>query len=311
MDSVFETVSHNKAFPAKIFMTQISRCAFHWHYDYEIILILKGTVTVYCGAEPTTLSAGDLFLFNTKSVHGIQRTAENNLLLCLQFAPELTGSSLDLQQFYHHFYLNSTDSVYTPRLPYQYFRTNLVKLALTNQAAKDTTSLRTYSLLLSFLADIIDHVQYDIRRTALSQNEDTTNDFCNNILSYIDHNLQSSNLAQDLCRNFGMSEKSLYRYLKTTLGLSFKELYDIVRVEKACALLQENKKSISIIWELCGFSSEVSFYRNFKKQMGVTPKEYRSGGKEQKESSSDGESYACFNLGEANDLLYQVLDNHE
>ena len=311
MDSVFETVNHNKAFPAKIFVTQISRCAFHWHYDYEIILILKGTVTVYCGAEPTTLSAGDLFLFNTKAVHGIQRTAEDNLILCLQFAPQLLESDMDLQQFYHHFYLSSTDDIYKPQLPYQHFRTGMVKIALTNQKATETTALRTYSLLLSFIADIIDNVQFDIRRTALSQNEDTTNGFCNNILGYIDHNLQSQNLAQDLCRNFGMSEKSLYRYLKTTLGLSFKELYDIVRIEKACSLLQENKKSISIIWELCGFSSEVSFYRNFKKQMGVTPKEYRNGGKTQRITGSSGESYDCFNLGEATGLLYGILDAND
>lgn len=310
MDSVFENVDHNKSFPAKIFVTQVSRCAFHWHYDYEIILILKGSVTVYCGSEPITLKAGDLFLFNTMVVHGIQRTGDDNLVLCLQFSPQILENNLKIEQFYHYFYLNSSSPLYPPDRPYAYFIVQMVKLMLANQAQHNASSIRTYSLLLAYIADLVDHVQYDIRRSALTQSEDTSNEFCNNILAYIEQNLTAPNLAQTMCRNFGMSEKSLYRYLKNTLGLSFKELYDIIRVEKACTMLHETKKSIAIVWESCGFSSEVSFYRNFKKQMGVTPKEYRNGINTQSEETFSGDSYGAFNLGEATALLYRFLDTY-
>lgn len=312
MDGVFETIDHAAAFPAKIFITQISRCAFHWHHDNEIILVLKGTVTVFHDAGPTTLYAGDLFLFNTRAIHGVQRTAEDNLLLCLQFSPQLVDASLYAQQFYHHFYLNSTSELYPPQKPYDHFVFQLINLFLAAQQQSASAALRAHSQLLAFLADMLDYVQYDVRRMPLAQAEDTHNEFCEQMLAYMDEHLRSEHLAQELCREFGLSEKTLYRYLKSTLGLSFKELYDVVRVEKACAMLTENKKSVSAIWDYCGFASEVSFYRNFKKQLGITPREYRSGkSKRTGGAGTEEEGYAGFNLGAATKLLRDFVDAYQ
>jgi AraC-like DNA-binding protein len=43
-------------------------------------------------------------------------------------------------------------------------------------------------------------------------------------------------------------------------------------------MLKFSNKSISFIANDCGFYSESTFYRAFKKEIGVTPSEYRKSG---------------------------------
>lgn len=306
MASIFESVDHNRSFPAKIFVTQINQCDFHWHYDYEMILILKGSVNVYCGSQPTTLNTGDMYFFNSRVVHGIQRTGTDNLCLCLQFSPQTISNNLEDQQFYCHFYLNSTVDAYPPRKPFSYFARQLAQIAISSNQETDTAALRIHAQLLNFLADLVDFVQHDIRRMPLSQARDPISEIYGKILQYVDQNMHAENLSQKLCKHLGMSEKSLYRYLKNTLGLTFKELLDISRVEKACTMIQETQKPLSIIWQTCGFSSEVSFYRIFKKQLGCTPNEYRKG-HTAKRSVSEG-NYLDFDLNESRRLLLRFIE---
>lgn len=306
MNTVFESIDHGRPFPARIFVTQINKCDFHWHYDYELFLILKGTVNIYSGVTSTLFSEGDFFLFNSCSVHGVQRTGDDNLCLCIQFAPQTFSEDLG-NQFRHCFYLNSTSDIYPPKKDFSFFRKKMAEIALSSLDQTQTSSLRTYSLLLSLIADLIDFVQYDVRRIPLGSDQGSANELYVEIFKYIEENLDSENQIKNLCRHIGMSEKSLYRYLKATLGMTAKEFLDIVKVEKACSMLREGDKPLSIIWQTCGFTSEVSFYRNFKKQKGYTPNEYRKGCTPMAGEAGGGD-YLDFDLSEAIRLLLRVVE---
>lgn len=306
MPRKYETISHNKAFPARIFITQINSCDFHLHYDYEIIMVIKGKVTIYCGLQPTSLEEGDIYIINSKVVHGVQRTSTDNLCLCFQFTPDIIINDLEYNQFYYHFYLNSALDTHPPKIEYSYFQSLLCRLALLYQDNQNASFLRTHSLFLILMADLLEYVQYDIRRMplTLSDVEYTSDELYREIVHYIEQNLQEEDMTQRMCKAIGMSEKTLYRYLKTTIGITLKNLIDITRVERACMFLRESKKPIEVIWQVCGFTSEVSFYRNFKKQIGQTPNDFRKGNEEEKYHSAEN-SYSGFNLGEANEILHK------
>ena len=70
-----------------------------------------------------------------------------------------------------------------------------------------------------------------------------------------------------------MSRHTLYRKLKTE-GVSFHELVDKVRKEKALELLKKKQHSLSEIAFLLGFSELSSFSRAFKKWTGSSPVNY-------------------------------------
>lgn len=73
----------------------------------------------------------------------------------------------------------------------------------------------------------------------------------------------------------GISEKYLYQFLKEQTGETFASCLLRIRMEKAAALLRDTDYSNEQIAEMTGFGSVNTFYRNFKKIMGVTPNIYK------------------------------------
>ena len=67
----------------------------------------------------------------------------------------------------------------------------------------------------------------------------------------------------------------LSRLFKQELGIGFNEYLMQVRIKRAQLLLQQGKLSLRQIAECCGFQDYTYFLKVFKKQSGVTPKEYQ------------------------------------
>lgn len=79
--------------------------------------------------------------------------------------------------------------------------------------------------------------------------------------------------AEYIASELHMSRPTLYRKLKSE-GLSFHELVDLVRKEKAKTLLNKNQHTLSEIAFLLGFSELSSFSRAFKKWTGSSPAKF-------------------------------------
>jgi AraC-like DNA-binding protein len=81
--------------------------------------------------------------------------------------------------------------------------------------------------------------------------------------------IDAQHIADKLC----MSRHTLYRKLKQE-GLSFHDLVDQVRKDKAFHYLNLNKRSLSEVAFLLGFSELSAFSRAFKRWTGVSPAKY-------------------------------------
>lgn len=97
------------------------------------------------------------------------------------------------------------------------------------------------------------------------------------ITVYLKENFQDAGLsAYRVSREMGISEKYLSQFLKEQTGESFSSYLLGLRLEKAKAYLETTDYSNDQIAELTGFGSVNTFYRNFNRQFGVTPKVYKS-----------------------------------
>ena len=76
------------------------------------------------------------------------------------------------------------------------------------------------------------------------------------------------------------SRMNLHLKLKEMTGRSALDLIRRIRLDRATKLLDEGRLSISQIADETGFGSSAWFTTSFKKQMGLTPSEYRSRHKE-------------------------------
>ena len=78
-----------------------------------------------------------------------------------------------------------------------------------------------------------------------------------------------------VCRTLAVSERTLARRFKTSLGMSPLSYLQSQRVARARQLLESSKLPLERIVEQCGYGDVSSFRKLFARQVGMTPREYR------------------------------------
>lgn len=72
-----------------------------------------------------------------------------------------------------------------------------------------------------------------------------------------------------------LSESRFYYLYKQYFGLTF--MSDVIRsrINRSCSLLITTQKTVREIARSVGYTNDALFYRQFKEQMGITPREYQ------------------------------------
>lgn len=102
---------------------------------------------------------------------------------------------------------------------------------------------------------------------------------------YRDKDYNTRKLAADLHTN----SRYVSAVCATRFHKNYSEFVNDYRVNDAMSLLTDKryaKMTIEDISEMAGFSTRQSFYSNFYKRMGITPRQYRMEQLEQRENSS-------------------------
>lgn len=303
--SIYETVSSNQTFPVNVFVAPIENSTFHWHNEYEMIGILKGTINIRVSSESITLNEGDIFLVNSRVIHAIRCIEdENNLCMILQMSPELFTSE-ENENSDIRFYLDSTQKDEEPERGFAYFYRNLAQLVYESLKEDSHSSFRIRAQVCAMIADLFDYVIYDVRfRDPVSQNQQ---ELAVSVIEYMEKYLEEDSIVDMACRQFGLSRKSLDRVLKTMTGVTGKEILENLRVERAKSLLKNTDKNMNYILDSCGFGSEKTFYRVFRRETGLTPNEFRHKGQiDQYNEQLKG--YLDYEVPEVEEILKKVLE---
>jgi AraC-like DNA-binding protein len=80
-------------------------------------------------------------------------------------------------------------------------------------------------------------------------------------------------IADRMC----ISKQSLYRKLENAPDLKPQKLIREARMKAAAEMMKASKLTIDEIMYKVGYDNRSTFYKNFKEQFGLTPKEYRQG----------------------------------
>ncbi|MDM8124519.1 AraC family transcriptional regulator [Mediterraneibacter glycyrrhizinilyticus] len=303
--SIYETVSSNQTFPVNVFVAPIENSTFHWHNEYEMIGILKGTINIRVSSESITLNEGDIFLVNSRVIHAIRCIEdEKNLCMILQMSPELFTSE-ENENSDIRFYLDSTQKDEEPERGFAYFYRNLAQLVYESLKEDGHSPFRIRAQVCAMIADLFDYVIYDVRfRDSVSQNQQ---ELAVSVIEYMEKYLEEDSIVDMACRQFGLSRKSLDRVLKTMTGVTGKEILENLRVERAKSLLKNTDKNMNYILDSCGFGSEKTFYRVFRRETGLTPNEFRHKGQiDQYNEQLKG--YLDYEVPEVKEILKKVLE---
>lgn len=89
---------------------------------------------------------------------------------------------------------------------------------------------------------------------------------------FLKQNLKVADLSQQLCTN----RNYIYQAINREMGFSFSDYINRLRIDYARTMIDRNPKMpLMEVAEQSGFCSRTSFYRNFKQQVGMSPKEYQ------------------------------------
>ncbi|MCD7933285.1 MAG: helix-turn-helix domain-containing protein [Tannerellaceae bacterium] len=102
--------------------------------------------------------------------------------------------------------------------------------------------------------------------------------FRQEVILFIERNMEDESLnPNSIAEALGISKATLYRKLKDITGKTPSEYVRSIRLEYVARLLVTTRLSVSEIMYKSGFTNKSYFYREFAKQYGSPPKEYRKG----------------------------------
>lgn len=96
------------------------------------------------------------------------------------------------------------------------------------------------------------------------------------MLAYISHHFREPTFSvQNLADHLSMSPSYISRYFKERTGRTLTDHLHEIRIDQAKKMLESNDCSVKDIVQSVGYYDASSFIRKFKKEVGLTPGEYR------------------------------------
>lgn len=105
--------------------------------------------------------------------------------------------------------------------------------------------------------------------------EDSENTFYVQLCHYMDLHHDQKITIDDLCKEFHCSRSTVSHVFKANSGMSISDYINRLRMEDAKALLLHTHLSVTQIAAMTGFSDASYFSNLFKKQVGLSPLQFR------------------------------------
>ena len=220
------------------------------------------------------------FLVDLNSSHEYKKTPETSefrIINCL-FLPEFLDESLksakSFQDITDNYFIKYGYGEFSEIVTDQIFHddTGFVGKIFKNiQSEFDEKKLGYEDVIRNHLHTVIIHLLR--HHTVKNQISDTNT--VKIIKEYIQKNYMKSLQLSDICQKMNFSLSYISMKFRKETGLTFREYHIKIRIEKACHLLKSSNASIGNIAGTVGYTDPAFFYKIFRKEMGITPDEYR------------------------------------
>ena len=252
----------------------------HFHKEYELVLIDKAEGTRFIGDHVSHFKDGDLALIGPNIPHLYRNNEDyykNKGLVAksifIHFTDDFLGKPFfDLPEMKLVRRLLDKSSLGFEVLgnANKYVKQKLVEMK------EEIPSKRLLSLLdiLIFLSTSND-LKYILSSGFTASNSNDT-DRINIVLQFIMENYTNDIYIEEIASRLNMSVASFSRYFKHHTRKTFSQYVTQIRIAHACRLLMEDNYNISEICYLSGFDNLSNYHRHFKGLLGVIPKEYKN-----------------------------------
>lgn len=253
---------------------------YHSHDFLELSYVLSGSANHTVEGMNTVLSKGDFFIIDYHKHHKYQQIGETpfTIMNCL-FLPALIDETLTgceqlsevvknylIKLDFYHLKDHPTNFIYHDKDGRIGF---LFRQLYQEYMEKPMGYLET---IRSYLILILIHIMREIE---LPNVKDTSNEMVRFIADFVDQNYAEKLSLREITKPYNYSLAHISTIFKEEMKMNFQEYVQSVRIKEGCRLLINTSKKISEIASLVGYTNIKFFNEIFKRQMQMTPREFR------------------------------------
>lgn len=239
------------------------RVSSHMHYHIELIYIRKGSPKAIVDSAEYQLEDDSIFIAFPNQIHSFKSDAKEEYLLLI-FNPDLLPEFASI--------LNEK----TPADPVirgvskdpQILSLLEVIIKENNQSKKPFRMIALRGLLLVLTSKLFRSMSFEKQNGGDSHAIRSIIEFCTK-------NFGKELSLEILGEELHMSKYYISHLFSSKLKMRFNDYINFLRVSAACRHLSMDLLSITEISEQVGFGTIRTFNRSFKKQMGISPSDYR------------------------------------
>ena len=242
------------------------KVSIHSHDYYEFYFFLEGDVSIWIEGEQYPLKYGDMVLIppgikHMAMVHGNEIPYRR---FVFWISVEYCNQLMEVSSSYGYLIFHN-DLITFNTIQYRIFQ--LIEEIKSERFGKEAK----VSLCVNDLVLQLNRIVYE-QQNPKSEKEEQN--LYQNIIYYIDDHLDEELSLEQLAGQFFVSKYHIAHIFKEQMGLSVHQYILKKRMQASkAAILGET--SITDVYTMFGFKDYSSFYRAFKKEFGVSPKEYK------------------------------------
>lgn len=251
------------------------RYFWHYHPEYEIVFVRKGSGKLHIGEHLKNYEEGELFFIGPDLPHtgfGYGVIGEHEEIV-VQLRKDFLGEEFMQKPELQHIR--------------ELFERAKQGLSFQGKARKVIANKLQKMLTLSHFERLVEllnifHILATTTEFSLLNPSDKRFDFShkdeyriNKVYEYVEQNYQQSIDIQAVADLANLTVPSFCRYFKKITHVTYTDFVNEYRINQACRLLSDDKPIADICFEV-GFNNISHFNKTFKQLKGVSPREFKN-----------------------------------
>lgn len=238
-----------------------------------LMFVLEGNFSVEVNKKEFNLRKDDLFFINENQLYTTKSDNQENLVLFLKVDPLffLTGLA-DLEGAKYNGLINVT--THKDQKLAANIKSLLANIVYQVNNKNIGFEFKVINNLYSIAELLISNLGY-FNEVSGKLGEKTNDARLQRIIEYININYKKKITLEDVAKKEDLSYYYLSHFIKSSLGITFQDYLNKVRLNEALRLLMTTRKSITDVYIQSGFPSMAALNNVFRNEFATTPGVYR------------------------------------